>query len=50
MRCGFFKLRLGVLLIGSNYEVFIIVLKCGLVDLVICDFEENVDVFVLFIE
>lgn len=49
-RRGSSKLRLGVLLTGSNYEAFITALKHGLVDLVICDSEENVDVSVLLIE
>lgn len=49
-RRGSSKLRLGVLLTGSNYEAFITALKHGLVDLAICDSEENVDVSVLLIE
>lgn len=39
-----------MLLTGSNYEAFITALKHGLVDLAICDSEENVDVSVLLIE
>lgn len=47
---GSSKLRLGVLLTGSNYEAFITALKHGLVDRAICDSEENVNVSVLLIE